>query len=75
VRLARLEARGIAADDAARRMAQQASDEERREVATWLIDNSGDLDALRARVAQLWPELVAFATSDDDSEADPNPPS
>jgi dephospho-CoA kinase len=64
LRLARLEARGIAVADAERRMAQQASDDERRAVATWVIDNSGDLDALRARVAELWPELVGFATSE-----------
>jgi len=64
LRLARLEARGIAVADAERRMAQQASDDERRAVATWVIDNSGDLDALRARVAELWPELVRFATSE-----------
>jgi dephospho-CoA kinase len=63
LRLARLAARGIAVDDAERRMAQQASDEARRAIATWVIDNSGDLDALRTRIEQLWPELVAFATS------------
>ena len=62
LRLARLEARGIRGVDAERRMAQQATDEQRRAVATWVIDNSGDLDALAARVERLWPELVAFAT-------------
>ena len=60
-RLARLEARGIPLADAERRMAQQATDEARRAVATWLIDNSGDLDALRAQIDRLWPELVKFA--------------
>ena len=64
LRLARLEARGIPVADAERRMAQQATDEARRAVATWVIDNSGDLDALRARVDELWPELVRFATGE-----------
>ena len=36
VRLDRLEARGVARDDAERRMALQATDEERRAVATWV---------------------------------------
>jgi dephospho-CoA kinase len=64
LRLARLEARGIPVDDAERRMAQQATDEQRRAIATWVIDNSGDLGALRAEVERLWPELVVFATSE-----------
>ena len=48
VRLDRLETRGVARDDAERRMAAQATDEERREVATHVIDNGGDLEALAA---------------------------
>ena len=67
LRLARLEARGIPVADAERRMAQQATDEQRRAVATWVIDNSGDLDALAAQVERLWPELVAFAVSEDEA--------
>ncbi len=63
LRLARLEARGIPRVDAERRMAQQATDEARRAVATWLIDNSGDLDALGEQIERLWPELERFATS------------
>ena len=43
LRLDRLEARGVARDDAERRMAPQATDEERRAVATWVVDNGGDL--------------------------------
>src|SRR5205085_11482631 len=64
LRLARLSARGIPAADAERRMAQQASDEERRALATWVLDNSGDLDSLRAQVDAIWPELVKFAIDD-----------
>jgi dephospho-CoA kinase len=54
VRLARLEARGIKRADAERRMAAQASDEERRAVATWVVDNSGDFAALEAQVDRIW---------------------
>ncbi len=72
LRLERLEMRGIPRADAERRMAQQATDEQRRAVATWLVDNSGDLAALEARVAGLWPELVAFASeSANPTEPDP----
>ncbi len=61
VRLERLEQRGIARADAEARMAQQASDEQRRAIATWVLDNSGDLDALEAQVEQIWPAVVAAA--------------
>ena len=59
IRLTRLEQRGVPRDDAQRRIAQQASDEERRKVATWIVDNSGDLDALEEQVAAIWPEVEA----------------
>ena len=48
LRLDRLETRGVARDDAERRMAAQATDEERREVATHVVDNGGDLESLAA---------------------------
>jgi dephospho-CoA kinase len=57
VRLDRLERRGIPRDDAERRMALQASDEERRAVATFLVDNSGDVAALEAQIDKIWTEL------------------
>lgn len=57
LRLSRLEARGIARADAERRMAMQASDEDRRKVATWVIDNAGDLEHLERQVETIWPEL------------------
>lgn len=59
LRLARLEGRGVAREDAERRMAAQASDEARRALATHLIDNAGDLAALERQVDELWPALVA----------------
>jgi len=58
VRLDRLVERGIDRDDAARRMAAQASDEERRKLATHVIDNSGDLPALERQVDDLWADLL-----------------
>lgn len=57
LRLTRLEVRGVPRDDAERRMAAQASDEERREVATHLVDNGGDLEHLGRQVEAIWTEL------------------
>jgi dephospho-CoA kinase len=61
VRLARLEARGVPRADAERRIALQASDEERVKVATWVVDNEGDLAALAAQVDEIWPALLELA--------------
>jgi dephospho-CoA kinase len=60
VRLDRLERRGVARDDALRRVAAQASDDERRAVATHVIDNDGDVESLAAQVDALWADLVAL---------------
>lgn len=58
-RLARLAARGMSEADARARMAAQASDEQRRAVASEVIDNDGSLAALRAEVDALWERLTA----------------
>jgi dephospho-CoA kinase len=58
LRLDRLEIRGVPRDDAERRMAAQATDEERRAVATHVIDNGGDLDALARQVDEVWADLL-----------------
>jgi dephospho-CoA kinase len=58
LRLARLEIRGVPRDDAQRRMAAQASDEERRAVATFVLDNGGDLDSLARQVDDVWADLL-----------------
>ncbi len=58
VRLARLEIRGVARGDAERRMAAQATDDERRAAATHLVDNGGDRDALAAQVDTIWDDLL-----------------
>jgi dephospho-CoA kinase len=52
--------RGMAADEARSRMARQPSREQRRAMADFVIDNTGDEAALEAQVMQLtrWLELL-----------------
>jgi dephospho-CoA kinase len=57
VRLERLAARGVERADAERRMAAQASDDERRAMATWVIDNGDGFDALERQVDDVWRQL------------------
>jgi dephospho-CoA kinase len=64
VRLARLVDRGVTREDAERRIALQASDEARRKVATWWIDNAGDLDALEEQVEAVWTDLQKLRDED-----------
>lgn len=61
LRVARLRERGMDEADARRRVAVQADDAARRAVATHIVDNAGDLDALRARVAEVHADLLAAA--------------
>ncbi|GAB4007348.1 dephospho-CoA kinase [Nocardioides ultimimeridianus] len=51
--------RGMGEDDARARMAAQASREQRRAVATYLIENTGTLEELRARVHEVYDAIVA----------------
>jgi len=62
VRLVRLEERGVPRHDAEARMAAQATDEERRAVATHVVDNAGDLTALTQAVDALWLDLQSRHT-------------
>ena len=57
LRLDRLEARGVDRDDARRRIGLQATDEDRRKVATWVVDNAGDLAHLEKQISDIWIEL------------------
>ena len=68
LRLDRLEIRGVPRDDAERRMAAQATDDERREVATHLIDNGGELDSLARQVDEVWADLLTREPSPEPSE-------
>jgi dephospho-CoA kinase len=57
VRLARLEARGVDRADAEARMAAQADDEQRRKLATYVVDNAGDRAALERQIDKVWADL------------------
>ncbi len=63
LRLDRLEGRGVPREDAQARMRAQATDEERRAVATHLIDNGADQAALVAQVDTLWTDLQTRHTT------------
>jgi dephospho-CoA kinase len=59
VQRARLMARnGLDAEEAARRIAAQTDDARRREAATWLVENDGDVEALVAKADALFEALV-----------------
>lgn len=62
-RLERLVIRGVARGDARARMATQASDEERRAIADFVVDNQGSVEELTPQVDQLWVELLGKAES------------
>ncbi|HMG27616.1 MAG TPA: dephospho-CoA kinase [Acidimicrobiia bacterium] len=57
VRLRRLEARGVDRADAEARMNAQAGDDERRKLATYVVDNGGDRAALGRRIDEIWSDL------------------
>nr|WP_217630504.1 dephospho-CoA kinase [Nocardioides exalbidus] len=62
VQLARmLGDRGWTREDAVSRIAAQATREQRLAIATHVVDNTGTLDQLRARVAEIHAELAARA--------------
>ncbi|GAA4472959.1 hypothetical protein GCM10023190_04250 [Enteractinococcus fodinae] len=57
-RLQRLvETRGMSLADAKARIAAQATDEQRKAVADWVIDNSGSLEDTEAQVDAVWRQL------------------
>lgn len=58
VRVRRLIDRGLDEADIEARMSQQATDEQRRAVADVVLDNSGDLESLRAQVHHTWSSLT-----------------
>ncbi len=59
VRMLRLVERGLFEADIRRRIAAQASDEQRRATADVVIENSGDVDELRDQVDNLWARITA----------------
>lgn len=68
VRLDRLERRGVPRADAERRMAAQATDDTRRALATYVIDNGGDLATLERRVDEVWHDLERRRDGDPSAE-------
>jgi len=50
--------RGMTREDAEARIAAQATREQRRAIATYVIDNTGTREDLRRRVAEVFAELV-----------------
>jgi len=52
-----VEQRGMSRDEAESRVAAQATREERLAIATYVVDNTGTLDDLRARVAEVYERL------------------
>ena len=61
VQVSRLAARGLPEDQARARMAAQATREQRLAIADIVIDNSGSLDDLDRRAAEVWSDLVSRA--------------
>lgn len=57
LRTQRLLDRGLGERDIAARMSNQATDERRREVANYVIDNSGNLAQLRTQVLNVWNQI------------------
>ncbi|ALE35151.1 dephospho-CoA kinase [Lawsonella clevelandensis] len=55
--------RGLATDDARARMAQQATDAQRREIADIIIDNDGTVDELRERASSVWRYLESCCST------------
>ena len=53
--------RGWTREDAESRIAAQATREDRLAIATHVIDNTGTLDELRARVEEIYAVLAARA--------------
>jgi len=56
--------RGMAPDQARARLAAQASREQRLALADLIIDNSGSLEDLDRRVAEVWTDLQRRASAD-----------
>ena len=56
--------RGMDEQDARNRIERQASRDDRRKIATHVIDNSGDRSDLERRIDELWPELVDLTTAE-----------
>ena len=70
LRLDRLEARGVSREDAECRMANQATDAQRRDIADVVIVNDDSIDVLNATVDDLWWGLFGDDDQTDDDDLD-----
>jgi dephospho-CoA kinase len=61
VQVSRLAGRGMPEDQARARMAAQATRDQRLAIADIVIDNSGTLEELDRRVAEVWADLLSRA--------------
>ena len=59
-RIERAISRGMSRVDAENRIARQAGDAERREIADYVIENDDDLDSFRADVIAFWENEIEF---------------
>ena len=57
LRLERLERRGLSLTDAEARIAAQATDEQRREAAQFVVTNGGTIEDLNNTAGEVWAEL------------------
>ncbi|MBN1192656.1 MAG: dephospho-CoA kinase [Coriobacteriia bacterium] len=62
-RIERAVARGMAREEAERRIARQAGDSERREIADYVIENDGDLETFKQDVIDFWDSEFASRES------------
>lgn len=58
VRLERVQSRGWDANELAARESRQLSIDEKRNAADWIIDNSGPISDLPAKIAPIWQSLT-----------------
>ena len=59
IRVSRLIERGFSAKEAQLRIANQHSDEQRKEIATHLINNEGSLEELVSALSQWWSKFIS----------------
>lgn len=65
--------RGMREDDARARMARQASREDRRAIASKVVDNSGSLESLEVQLDDLWAWMTALPPDPGTTVGEPAP--
>ena len=62
-----VEYRGMSQSDARARIERQVSREKRKEIADWVVDNSGDVAALEEQVSRMWSWMQGLAPAGPDA--------